>query len=74
MIDYGLISMSHTLRHVSCFIALGDNRESTMQTDLAIHARKVDNVRRWFLEAFQEGPSGKLRKYRVRSPLSFLIE
>lgn len=41
-----------------------DIHEPYTETDLAIHARKVDNVRRWFLEAFQEGPSGKLRKYR----------
>lgn len=42
-----------------------------MQADLAIHARKVDDVRGWFLDAFEGGPSGRLRKYRVRSPLCF---
>ncbi|KZT21907.1 hypothetical protein NEOLEDRAFT_1098529 [Neolentinus lepideus HHB14362 ss-1] len=34
------------------------------ETDLAVHKRKVEDVRRWLTEAFEGGPSGKLRKYR----------
>jgi len=64
--------MNRILRHVlRSTTLLGDDRGSSMQADLAIHARKVDDVRRWFLDAFEGGPSGKLRKYRVRSPLCF---
>ena len=36
------------------------------QAELAVHKRKVEDVRRWLLEAFEGGPSTKLRKYRVR--------
>ncbi|KAG1862051.1 Rad17 cell cycle checkpoint protein-domain-containing protein [Suillus subalutaceus] len=32
--------------------------------DLAVHKRKVEDVRRWISEAFEGGPTGKLRKYR----------
>jgi cell cycle checkpoint protein len=31
-----------------------------------VHVKKVQDVRRWLDEAFVGGPSGKLRKYRVR--------
>ena len=37
-----------------------------IQAELAVHKRKVEDVRRWLLEAFEGGPSAKLRKYRVR--------
>jgi len=64
--------MNRIPRHVLHSTALlGDDRGSSMQADLAIHARKVDDVRGWFLDAFEGGPSGRLRKYRVRSPLCF---
>lgn len=36
------------------------------QDELAVHVRKVEDVRRWLNEAFDGGPSGKLTKYRVR--------
>jgi len=36
------------------------------QAELAVHCRKVEDVRRWLNEAFEGGPSGKLTKYRVR--------
>lgn len=36
------------------------------KAELAVHKRKVEDVRRWLLEAFEGGPSAKLRKYRVR--------
>lgn len=36
------------------------------QAELAVHKKKVEDVRRWFLEAFEGGPSGRLKKYRVR--------
>jgi len=32
---------------------------------LAVHVKKVENARRWFEEAFEGGPSGSLKKYRV---------
>jgi hypothetical protein len=44
-----------------------------IQADLAVHKKKVEDVRRWFVEAFEGGPSGKLRKYRVSSFSSFLF-
>ncbi|KAF8601784.1 P-loop containing nucleoside triphosphate hydrolase protein [Ceratobasidium sp. AG-I] len=31
---------------------------------LAVHARKVEDVRRWLDEAIEGGPTGKLRRYR----------
>ncbi|KAF9225947.1 hypothetical protein BS17DRAFT_572394 [Gyrodon lividus] len=34
------------------------------KAELAVHKRKVEDVRRWFLEAFEGGPSAKLTKYR----------
>lgn len=37
------------------------------KAELAVHKRKVEDVRRWLLEAFEGGPSAKLRKYRVRA-------
>lgn len=40
---------------------------------MAVHARKVEDVRRWFSEAFDGGPSGKLIKYRVSQGLIFCI-
>jgi len=64
--------MNRILRHALHSTALlGDDRGLSMQADLAIHARKVDDVRRWFLDAFEGGPSGKLRRYRVGNPLCF---
>lgn len=36
------------------------------KAELAVHKRKVEDVRRWLIEAFEGGPSAKLRKYRVR--------
>ncbi len=41
------------------------------QAELAVHVRKVEDLRRWFTEAFGGGPSGKMRRYRVRPFLSF---
>lgn len=39
------------------------------QAELAVHVRKVENVRAWFDEAFNGGPTGKLKRYRVRASL-----
>jgi cell cycle checkpoint protein len=36
-----------------------------LQAELAVHVKKVQDVRRWLDEALVGGPSGKLRKYRV---------
>ncbi|KAJ8079450.1 RFC checkpoint protein Rad17 [Marasmius tenuissimus] len=41
-----------------------DIYEPATEGELAVHVRKVDDVRRWLDEAFDGGPSGKLRKYR----------
>ncbi|KAH7887075.1 Rad17 cell cycle checkpoint protein-domain-containing protein [Phlebopus sp. FC_14] len=41
-----------------------DKYEPTSEAELAVHKRKVEDVRRWLLEAFDGGPSTKLRKYR----------
>ncbi|KAH9914163.1 Rad17-domain-containing protein [Epithele typhae] len=38
--------------------------EPTAEEELAVHKRKVQDVRQWLLEAFDGGPSGKLSKYR----------
>ncbi|KAI6129591.1 Rad17 cell cycle checkpoint protein-domain-containing protein [Pisolithus croceorrhizus] len=41
-----------------------DKYEPSTEADLAVHKRKVEDVRRWLVEAFEGGPSRKLRKYR----------
>ncbi|KAG6829943.1 hypothetical protein H0H92_002847 [Tricholoma furcatifolium] len=41
-----------------------DIYEPKTEAELAVHKRKVDDVRRWFQEAFEGGPSGNLKKYR----------
>ncbi|KAG6888227.1 hypothetical protein C0992_009277 [Termitomyces sp. T32_za158] len=41
-----------------------DIYEPTTEAELAVHKRKVEDVRRWLLEAFEGGPSGSLKKYR----------
>ncbi|KAH9896590.1 Rad17 cell cycle checkpoint protein-domain-containing protein [Cubamyces lactineus] len=41
-----------------------DRYEPISEEDLAVHKRKVQDVRQWLLEAYEGGPSGKLRKYR----------
>ncbi|KAF8908184.1 Rad17 cell cycle checkpoint protein-domain-containing protein [Gymnopilus junonius] len=41
-----------------------DKYEPTTEAQLAVHVRKVEDVRRWLSEAFDGGPSGKLIKYR----------
>lgn len=47
------------------------------KAELAVHKRKVEGVRRWLIEAFEGGPSAKLRKYRVRvcpyEPLKLIV-
>jgi hypothetical protein len=42
------------------------------KADLAVHKRKVDDVRKWLTEALDGGPLGKLKRYRVC--LSFLSQ
>ncbi|TCD62712.1 Cell cycle checkpoint protein rad17 [Steccherinum ochraceum] len=41
-----------------------DMYEPTSEESLAVHVRKVQDIRQWLMEAFEGGPSGKLRKYR----------
>jgi hypothetical protein len=64
------------LDHLALLYASCDEK-----AELAVHKRKVEDVRRWLLEAFVEsGPSAKLRKYRVsvcrwrfHRPMSLMI-
>ncbi|KAF7318936.1 hypothetical protein HMN09_00229400 [Mycena chlorophos] len=42
-----------------------DIYEPSTVEELAIHPKKVEDVRRWLTEALVGGPSGKLRKYRL---------
>ncbi|KAG6865361.1 hypothetical protein C0991_003213 [Blastosporella zonata] len=55
------------------YLVLVDDRmwvdiyEPTTEAEIAVHKRKVEDVRRWFHEAFEGGPSGHLKKYRVSS-------
>jgi cell cycle checkpoint protein len=44
-----------------------DIYEPNTEAELAVHVRKVEDVRRWLQDAFEGGPSGKLKKYRVCS-------
>ena len=46
-------------------LAQSHHRLTYNQEDLAVHKRKVQDVRHWLLEAFGNDPSGKLKKYRV---------
>ncbi|EIW56046.1 Rad17-domain-containing protein [Trametes versicolor FP-101664 SS1] len=41
-----------------------DRYEPMNEGDLAVHKRKIQDVRQWLLEAADGGPSGKLKKYR----------
>ncbi|KAG6918805.1 hypothetical protein DXG01_011557 [Tephrocybe rancida] len=41
-----------------------DIYEPTTEGELAVHKRKVEDLRRWLQEAFEGGPSGNLKKYR----------
>ncbi|KAJ3725037.1 Rad17 cell cycle checkpoint protein-domain-containing protein [Lentinula guzmanii] len=41
-----------------------DMYEPQSEAELAVHVRKVENVRNWLRESLEGGPSGKLRKYR----------
>ncbi|KAH6904280.1 Rad17 cell cycle checkpoint protein-domain-containing protein [Coprinopsis sp. MPI-PUGE-AT-0042] len=41
-----------------------DLHEPTSEAELAVHVRKVEDVRRWLSEAFDGGPTAKLKKYR----------
>ena len=43
-----------------------DNDYIHIQDELAVHKRKVEDVRGWLTDAFDGGPTGALRKYRVR--------
>ncbi|ESK91582.1 hypothetical protein Moror_2500 [Moniliophthora roreri MCA 2997] len=55
---------------IRCTVSREDDRlwvdvyEPRTESELAVHVRKVEDVRRWLLEAFEGGPSGKLKKYR----------
>lgn len=51
-----------------------DIYEPTTEAELAVHIRKVEDVRRWLTEAFSGGPSGKLKKYRVCFPVQSIFQ
>ena len=38
-----------------------------------MHKRKVEDVRQWLMEAYEGGPSGILKKYRVSLKLVAVI-
>ena len=38
-----------------------------------MHKRKVEDVRQWLIEAYEGGPSGILKKYRVSLQLVGII-
>ena len=67
-----LVSLSNACKDVhGAYMRSADNRmwvdiyEPQNEGELAVHVRKVEDVRRWLNEAFEGGPSGKLKKYRV---------
>ncbi|KAF9531359.1 Rad17 cell cycle checkpoint protein-domain-containing protein [Crepidotus variabilis] len=41
-----------------------DRYEPSSEAELAVHVKKVENVRQWLQEAFEGGLSGTLKKYR----------
>ncbi|KDQ55490.1 hypothetical protein JAAARDRAFT_195860 [Jaapia argillacea MUCL 33604] len=41
-----------------------DMYEPTAEEDLAVHKRKIENVRSWLNEALDGGPGGRLKAYR----------
>lgn len=41
-----------------------DIYEPKTEAELAVHSRKVEDLRRWLNEAFEGGPSSKLTRYR----------
>ncbi|OSD07710.1 Rad17-domain-containing protein [Trametes coccinea BRFM310] len=41
-----------------------DRYEPMKEEELAVHKRKIQDVKQWLIEAYDGGPSGKLRKYR----------
>ncbi|OBZ77252.1 Cell cycle checkpoint protein RAD17 [Grifola frondosa] len=41
-----------------------DRYEPVTEGDLAVHKKKIQDVRQWLLEAFEGGPTGVLKKYR----------
>ncbi|THU98650.1 checkpoint protein Rad24 [Dendrothele bispora CBS 962.96] len=59
----------HTLPGMSTEYSTSDGLwidlyEPETEAELAVHVRKVSDVRQWLQEAFSGGPSGKLRRYR----------
>ncbi|KAJ3513531.1 hypothetical protein NLJ89_g2894 [Agrocybe chaxingu] len=50
-----------TYRYASLWV---DKYEPKIEAELAVHVRKVNDVRTWLNEAFGGGPSGRLSKYR----------
>lgn len=72
VIKCGWTCTSQTLRYVSDQ-ALWTLSLIYYQETLAVHARKVQDVRQWFMEAFEGGPSGKLRKYRVSCHYGMMV-
>ncbi|KAI0353325.1 hypothetical protein OH77DRAFT_1483691 [Trametes cingulata] len=41
-----------------------DKYEPLCEEELAVHKRKLQDVKQWLSEAYEGGPSGKLKKYR----------
>lgn len=51
-------------REIECSELWVDKYEPTSETDLAVHKRKVQDVRQWLLDAFNDSVGSKLKKYR----------
>lgn len=64
-IAYGWTSTSLPQRYATCIAQHLQHLKLLSKAELAVHVRKVEDVRRWLVEAFDGGPSGKLKKYRV---------
>ncbi|RDB30728.1 Cell cycle checkpoint protein RAD17 [Hypsizygus marmoreus] len=66
----GKAPSKHSIKTVTALDDEQDDRmwvdiyEPTTEAELAVHKKKVEDVRRWLTEAFEGGPSGKLKKYR----------
>ncbi|PFH51634.1 hypothetical protein AMATHDRAFT_2909 [Amanita thiersii Skay4041] len=51
-------------RDVGYLSVSSPDTDDRLWAELPVHVRKVEDVRRWFHEAFEGGPLGKLRRYR----------
>ncbi|KAJ3772800.1 Rad17 cell cycle checkpoint protein-domain-containing protein [Lentinula raphanica] len=62
--DLSPVVVNQEINQQESYQLWADLYEPKSEAELAVHVRKVDDVRNWLREAFEGGPSGKLRKYR----------